>query len=68
MSPVKIYEVEINGVKTRMKLDEESAKRYGVAKNKAVALDESGNKQTAGEQKAANVTKKAAKKATKATS
>lgn len=62
MSPVKIYEVEVNGVKTRMKLDEEGAKRYGVAKNKAVGPDESGNKQTAGEQKAARVTKKAATK------
>lgn len=60
MSPVKIYDVEVNGVKTRMKLDEEGAKRYGVFKQPAVK--EAGTGTTAGEQKAARVTKAAAKK------
>lgn len=62
MSAVKIYEVEVDGVKTRMKLDEEDAKRYGVAKNKAVESETAANKQTAGEAKAARVVKKPAAK------
>ncbi len=44
MTAVKIYDVVVNGVKTRMKLDEAGAKRYGVWQGKAVDSADAANK------------------------
>lgn len=56
---LKVYEVEIDGIKTNLKLDAEGAKRYGVTGGRAVEV-----RTTASERKAAQVSRVAAKKET----